>query len=1289
MLKKLMSILSSLLIIAGLLVPTIPAFADQSGSWSISSGAVSYQDGNTVITYNVNVSGTANALSHYSIQTCFTSDPGITSSSDNGPTVSWMNKDGSWENDEDNPYSGPVVKSVTGSEQSFAVTVTYPGLWQTTSGKAFAKFGSHGVVTTVTVPDCSAPKVPTKDFTISKSASPTAFEGAQTVTYSYTFTNTGEVPLDITSAVDSRIGDIIFSPSTVLAGGTATATGTETFAALADGSEDVSYTNVITVKASYAGTEVDTKQAQATVIQTAPPLRGAFAVTKTASPTALKSGGPVTYTYSITNTGSIPLTIVSTSDDKIEGVSTLFSGVTLDAGETETRTATKTFPVIPFGGTATSETNTFTVTVNDGIGDMTKTATATVANNPLEKVNLTSICTTAETNLHTWRVTNPNNQEVTVVWTVLTGGSGTGTLTVPASDVAFFETISPQAAGTTVNVKIEIDGYKQAQKAANNNLCSPPTPTPSFTVDKTASTDSLPGGAGEVTYTYSITNTGNVDLSISSIADDMIPEVAGLFPSTIGAGNTITRTASKTFAALSPTDAQRTEVNTFTVTATYEEWEDTQEDTASVLRTPPAGSPAITVAKTADRQTLTGAGTITYTYTITNSGNVPLVINSAVDDKIATLTLNDFNWPTEEYILQPNASVTASDSRAFAAIPPDSDEQEEANIFTATGIYNQQTVSDDATVTVTLLPVEPDPDFEVTKTATPSSLVGGGTVTYIYTIKNTGNVDLAITDVLDDKIDTVDVLDFFPEDNVESWHILTPNQTVTFSTTKSFPNANLTETNTFEVVGFYQRGERELTRTAAATITVTESTTPPPPPPPTPDVVNFTVTKSASTTNDPATGSSSVSLNNGGTVYYFYTVTNTGTTPLVITEATDDKLGNVAFTPNVVSVGGTATATMQKTFGALSVGSAPQVETNTISVTGVWGSTTVGPKTASASVTNNAPEGGTVTVRVFDNSPRNEGVPQPIHNADVSLSNGMTGHTNASGEIVFNNLVYGSYSATGSSVDPVTGVEPQSGDGSTSIDSANPDGVINILLSWTPALVGITSLPPVPVEPLGKITVLVLDGSPRNNGNLLPIPGADVMLAGIKGKTNADGLIVFDNLEFADYTALAEAIDPMNPTLGEKKSGSGSTPINLASPEGQITIVLMWDPPLASATAVGSLQGRICAPRAPGAEIVATHESGVTAQTFIAATGILGAWMDYALTNLIPGKWTVTLNNPGDAPAEQTVTVVEGQAVQVSDFTLACTGAPAPMPTLWIYYAIGALMVMAGLYLRRFGKAEA
>jgi len=137
-----------------------------------------------------------------------------------------------------------------------------------------------------------------------------------------------------------------------------------------------------------------------------------------------------------------------------------------------------------------------------------------------------------------------------------------------------------------------------------------------------------------------------------------------------------------------------------------------------------------------------GPGLVTYTYTLRNTGTVPVSNITMVDDSCSPLALTsgDTNADskldlTESWIYK--CSTTLSKTRT--------------NIITATGWSNGISAIDTASATVVVgVPIVP-PLIHVTKIPNPLSLLSSGTVTYTYTVTNPGTVPLGNVNIIDDK----------------------------------------------------------------------------------------------------------------------------------------------------------------------------------------------------------------------------------------------------------------------------------------------------------------------------------------------------------------------------------------------------------------------------------------------------------------------------------------------------------------------------------------------------------
>lgn len=825
--------------------------------------------------------------------------------------------------------------------------------------------------------------------------------------------------------------------------------------------------------------------------------------------------------------------------------------------------------------------------------------------------------------------------------------------------------------------------------------------TPQFTVAKTVSaqndpatgTDSLTiWGSGTAYYFYTVENTGAIPITITAASDDKEGTVLGPLPKTLNAGQSATASVTRGFAAApgAPVPAnQRPWTNTVSVTANGDiktasadvtvkslplleascgssfdkiawkvtngndfamplDWQlvDTDQsgtktagagDSATWETTKVAGTnkmtlsmtgmpdveatfsescshPKLTVKKEvsfspdggwAPSLTIDPADTnvtVYFQYTVTNTGNTTLTLEPGDDDVLGPVT-----WAKDT--LAVGESTTGSRSQTFPALTGDDPEKVTPNTVTVKGwTPDEGSVTAEAVAEVTQVPPPKRSAFTLTKLVTDNSdalgdssldlSAAGGTVYYHYTIVNEGNTALTITSA---------------EDTVEGTVTFSPNPvpvggTATAMISRDFgplvagdQNRIVTNTVVVEANGV----------THDATATVTQVAPPVVPPPVTPPggggggggFVNFTVTKHVGLNPNTDSGETALTLaGSGGTVYYYYTVTNTGTLPFTITSAVDDKLGAVPLSATSLAPGQSATGTLSTQLPALAAGAPVNVVTNTFSVK-VNGAT----KSASATVTQTAP---------------------------------------------------------------------------TEIPPTTPPATPPTTKPPTTQ-----SLTPKPL--VGSLEVRVLDNSSRNGGTPKPIAGAQVRVTGgLVGTTDADGFVLFPNLFLGTYHADGSAVDPRNPIAASLQAGSATATLTEAEPDQTVTILLAWaDSPTAPPTtsvvpaALGSISGRVCSPKAPGAQVSAVGPNGETAGVAIASNGVLGQWRPWTLADLVPGTWTLKLQAPDGQVVEQKVTVTAGAVAASTDFSLACTGSAAPLP--W-YWAGGALILTGtAFFIRR------
>lgn len=240
---------------------------------------------------------------------------------------------------------------------------------------------------------------------------------------------------------------------------------------------------------------------------------------------------------------------------------------------------------------------------------------------------------------------------------------------------------------------------------------------------------------------------------------------------------------------------------------------------------------------------------------------------------------------------------------------------------------------------------------------------------------------------------------------------------------------------------------------------------------------------------------------------------------------------------------------------------------------------------------------------------------------------------------------------------------------------------------------GSTSTPPKAPQ-TGSLVVRVV--GQHTNGQPTLVPGATVRLSnGLMGTTNAKGEVLFANLLLANLGVRAWAADPQNPKANSQVEGQTQVDLTRGDPNQVITITLNFpDLPNAGPTpvapqAVGSLTGRVCSPKAPGAQVLAIGPDGQSSTVTIAPNGSLGQWRPWILQDLAVGSWTLTLVAPTGERVEQKVVVAGGASTTVPDFSLACTGEPGSHQRLPIA-GISMLLVGTALLLwRRRDQAQA
>ena len=196
---------------------------------------------------------------------------------------------------------------------------------------------------------------------IAKQVSVTSFTASgQVVSYTYTVTNNGDVPLHDVTVDDSKLGAVCGAPFALplAAKRTCTARHVTTTADVAAGR--VANTATVTGVAPAAGT-VQAQVALVIMLRAVPGI----AITKHANVTSFAAAGTViTYSYTVTNTGNVPLHGVAVVDSKAGAVPC--PTATLGVGASMTCTARYTASTADVSAGHIANTATVTGTTTTG-----------------------------------------------------------------------------------------------------------------------------------------------------------------------------------------------------------------------------------------------------------------------------------------------------------------------------------------------------------------------------------------------------------------------------------------------------------------------------------------------------------------------------------------------------------------------------------------------------------------------------------------------------------------------------------------------------------------------------------------------------------------------------------------------------------------------------------------------------------------------------------------------------------------------------------------------------------
>ncbi|WP_189636362.1 DUF6923 family protein [Arthrobacter sp. NamB2] len=531
-------------------------------------------------------------------------------------------------------------------------------------------------------------------------------EAGQVITYSFAFTNTGDVPLtdiriDETEFTGTGTAPVATCPTTTVAPDatvTCTATYTVTQADVDRGSISNEATGTGTPPPGFPN-EPSVPSNKVIVPNEADPE---LSIVKSASAeTVTAAGQDITYSFLVTNTGNVTLSDVAVVEGEFSGSGEL-SEVTCPEG------AASLAPAASVTCTATYTTTQADVDAGVIENEATATGTPPGSNDPIESVPDSSTVgvdrapaltvtksadAAAVENIrvgqevtYSFVATNTGNvtlSDVTVVDGEFSGAGELSEVTCPTEGAA---SLAPGAfvtcTATYTVVQADVDAGRISNTATgtgtpppgtelppvtSNEVTVPGARTPELSIVKTASDEAITAAGQDVTYSFMVTNTGNVtieDVAVvegeftgtGELSEVTCPEgAASLAP---GAFVTCTATYTTTQADVDAGVIENEATATGTPPGTNVP---ISSDPDGVTVTIPA-DPELSIVKTASAETITAAGqNVTYSFLVTNTGNVTLTDVTVVEGEFTgTGELSAVTCPEGAASLAPGTSVTCT-----------------------------------------------------------------------------------------------------------------------------------------------------------------------------------------------------------------------------------------------------------------------------------------------------------------------------------------------------------------------------------------------------------------------------------------------------------------------------------------------------------------------------------------------------------------------------------------------------------------------------------------------------
>ncbi|WP_426626312.1 beta strand repeat-containing protein [Leifsonia sp. McL0607] len=597
------------------------------------------------------------------------------------------------------------------------------------------------------------------------------------------------------------------------------------------------------------------------------------------------AGDTITYTFHVTNTGNVPINNIAIQEGTFSGTGSLSPitctiTVIAPAGTTD---CTATYQATQADIDSGQITNDATVTGDDPTGDpVTSTPANSIVTTPstpaltlTKTANPTTVTAAGQNVVYTFQVSNTGNTTITSIGITETAFTGTGTLPAPTCVVTtlapgestqctttYTTTAADLGAATIDNTAVATGQDPSASTVTSPDASAVVTVTPAvaaLTLTKTANPTSVSAAGDTITYTFHVTNTGNVPINNIAIQEGTFSGTGSLSPITctitvIAPAGTTDCTATYQATQADIDSGQIT--NDATVTGDDPTGDPVTSTPANSIVTTPS-TPALTLTKTVSPTTATTAGqTVTYSFLIENTGNTTITNPTATEVTFTgTGPSPVIDCPTG-VILAPGDSTICTAPYTLTQADIDTGHIDNTAVATGTDTGNNTVTSNDSEVTLT---TPSTPALTLTKTANPTTVTAAGqNVVYTFHVSNTGNTTVTAIAITETAFTGTGTL---PAPTCDAT-TLAPGESTQCTTTYTTTAADLGATridNTAAATGQDPSAATVTSPDASADVTVTQ---------PAPALE---LTKTANPTTVSAVGD---------TITYTFHVTNTGNVTL-------------------------------------------------------------------------------------------------------------------------------------------------------------------------------------------------------------------------------------------------------------------------------------------------------------------------------------------------------------------------------------------------------------------------